>query len=256
MRHPRVAVLALTGLVVGFFVPYAYAQQEPVEAPPLTRFPKDLARNFVGLASTDNLMPLLVGGLATGAAVIPEQNVESYFNRRMDAFESFSESGEIMGNARVVGGSLATAFVVSRVVGRPRLQRTTYELAQGILINTVITGATKNIVGRERPNGADHRSFPSGHTSTSFTWATVLQRNYGWKLGVPAYLAASYVGVTRLEENAHHLTDVFAGAAIGYIVGRTVTRSHHKGPRRITWTISPVRGGAMGGLAIQVGALR
>ena len=68
--------------------------------------------------------------------------------------------------------------------------------------------------------------------------------------------AASYVGATRLEENAHHLTDVFAGAAIGYIVGRTVTRSHHKGPERITWTITPVHGGAVGGLAIQLGALR
>lgn len=232
------------------------AQPQAVDAPPVTRFPSDLVRNFAGLVSADNLGPLLVGGLATGAAIVPEHNVESYLERRGGVFESFGEPGEIMGNARVVGGSLATAFVLSRAVGHPRLQRTTYELAQGIVVNTVITGATKNIVGRERPNGADRRSFPSGHTSTSFTWATVLQRNYGWKLGVPAYLAASYVGATRLEENAHHLTDIFAGAAVGYIVGRTVTRSHHKGPSRITWTISPVRGGAVGGLAIQVGALR
>jgi membrane-associated phospholipid phosphatase len=232
------------------------AQQESIEAPPIARFPKDLARNFVGLASSDNLKPLLAGGLVTGAAAIPEQNVENYFARRGEVFESLGEPGEILGNARVVGGSLATAFVVSRTVGRARFQRTTYELAQGLILNTAITGATKNIVGRERPNGENSRSFPSGHTSTSFTWATVLQRNYGWKVGAPAYLAASYVGATRLEENAHHLTDVFAGAAIGYIVGRTVTRSHHKGPQRITWTITPVRGGAVGGVAIQLGPLR
>jgi hypothetical protein len=232
------------------------AQGEAVEAPPIARFPKDLARNFAGLASADNLKPLLVGGLLTGAAVIPEQNVENYFGRRGEVFESLGEPGEIMGNARVVGGALTTAFIVSRTVGRPRFQRTTYELAQGLVINTAITGAAKNIVGRERPNGESRRSFPSGHTSTSFTWATVLQRNYGWKAGVPAYVAASYVGATRLEENAHYLTDVFAGAAIGYIVGRTVTRSRHKGPRRVEWTITPVRGGAAGGLAIQLGALR
>jgi hypothetical protein len=232
------------------------AQKEPIEAPPITRFPKDLARNFVGLVSTDNLKPLLVGAALTGAAVIPEQNVESDFARRGEVFESWGEPGAIMGNARVVGGSMSVAFVVSRTVGRPRFKRTTCELAQGLVIDTAITGATKNIVGRERPNGADHRSFPSGHTSTSFTWATVLQRNYGWTLGAPAYLAASYVGATRLEENTHHLTDIFAGAAIGYLVGRTVARSHHKGPQRVSWTVTPVRGGAVGGLAVQLGTLQ
>lgn len=220
------------------------------------RFPKDLALNFVGLASKDNLRPLLIGGLVTGASVIPEQNLEDYFTRHDERFESLGEPGEILGNARVVGGSLATAFLLSRTVGKPRFQRTTYELAQGIVINSGVTGATKNIVGRERPNGENHRSFPSGHASTSFTWATVLQRNYGWKLGAPAYLVATYIGATRLEETAHHLTDVVAGATIGYIVGRTVTRSHHQGPQRVSWTISPVRGGAVAGLSIQLGALR
>jgi len=192
------------------------------------RFPKDLALSFVGLASKDNLKPLLIGGLATGAAVVPEQNVENYFGNRGERLESVGEPGEILGNARVVGGSLAAAFLVSRTVGRPR----------------------------ERPNGMNKRAFPSGHTSTSFTWATVLQRNYGWKIGAPAYLLAGYVGATRLEERAHHLTDIVAGASIGYIVGRTVTRSHHKGPQRITWTVAPMRGGATAGLAIQLGRVR
>ena len=251
-RSGRLLAATVAGLLLAS---PAWAQGEPVEAPPITRFPKDLALNFVALASKDNLKPLLIGGLLTGASAIPEQNVENYFGRRGEGLESVSEAGEVLGNARVVGGSLATAFLISRTIGKPRFQRTTYELAQGIVINTAITGATKNLVGRERPNGADNKAFPSGHTSTAFTWATVLQRNYGWKLGAPAYLTAAYIGTTRLEEKAHHLTDVFAGAAIGYLVGRTVTRSHQKGPQRFTWTIQPVRGGAVGGLAIHLGHL-
>ncbi|MEZ5362813.1 MAG: phosphatase PAP2 family protein [Bryobacterales bacterium] len=250
---PRVAAL-IAALLVG--TGSLIAQSEPIEAPPLKRFPADLVGNFVGLASADNLKPLIYGGLLTGASAIPEQNVEAYFIRRDEAFESIGEPGEIMGNARVVGGALGTAFLVSRFAGRPRFQRTTYELAQGIVITSAITGTTKKLVGRQRPNGENNKSFPSGHTSIAFTWATVLQRNYGWKLGVPAYLTASYIGATRLEENAHHLTDVFAGATIGYIVGRTVTRSHHKGPQRFTWNVTPVRGGAVGGVAIQLGRLR
>jgi hypothetical protein len=71
------------------------AQGEPVEAPPILRFPKDLARNFVGLASADNLKPLLAGGLLTGAAVIPEQNVENYFGRRGEAFSAGLSVGRV-----------------------------------------------------------------------------------------------------------------------------------------------------------------
>jgi hypothetical protein len=248
----RVLAYAIVCIFVAGPMP---GQSEPAVAPPIARFPKDLARNFVGLASADNLKPLLIGGLLTGAAVIPEQNVEDFFARHEEQFAKVSDPGEDLGNGRVVIGSVATAFVVSRAFGRPRFQRMTYELAQGIILNGAITGATKEIVRRERPNGENHRAFPSGHTSTAFTWATVLQRNYGWKAGIPAYLTASYIGSTRLEERAHHLTDLFAGAAIGYIVGRTVTRTHHKGPERVTWTVTPVRGGAVGGLTIELGPL-
>ena len=41
---------------------------------------------------------------------------------------------------------------------------------------------------------------------------------------VPAYLLAGLVGASRLEQDKHHLSDVVAGAALGYIVGRTVVR--------------------------------
>jgi hypothetical protein len=32
------------------------------------------------------------------------------------------------------------------------------------------------------------------------------------------------IGVARMEKRAHHLSDVLAGAGIGYIVGRTAVR--------------------------------
>lgn len=79
-------------------------------------------------------------------------------------------------------------------------------------------------VGRERPNGENNKSFPSGHTSNAFTLAAVAERHYGWKVGVPACLAAGLVGASRLEQDKHYLSDVVAGAALGYVVGRTVVR--------------------------------
>jgi hypothetical protein len=50
----------------------------------------------------------------------------------------------------------------------------------------------------------------------------VANHHYGWRVGVPAYVLASGIGLSRIESNRHHLSDVLAGATIGLIVGRTV----------------------------------
>jgi membrane-associated phospholipid phosphatase len=57
----------------------------------------------------------------------------------------------------------------------------------------------------------------------TFASATVLQRNFGWKAGVPAYAFATYVAASRVQEKRHFLSDVAFGAAIGIAAGRTVT---------------------------------
>lgn len=40
---------------------------------------------------------------------------------------------------------------------------------------------------------------------------------YGWSWGVPAYLAASFVGFTRVQSDEHYTHDVLVGAAIGIL---------------------------------------
>jgi len=84
--------------------------------------------------------------------------------------------------------------------------------------------AIKYAARRERPDGSNPLSFPSGHTSNAFAWATVAHHHYGAKLGVPGYVLAGLIGASRLEKNVHHLSDVLAGATLGYLVGRTVVR--------------------------------
>jgi len=84
------------------------------------------------------------------------------------------------------------------------------------------TYAIKYAVDRTRPNG-DPRSFPSGHTSATFATAMVLQKHYGWKLGVPMFAAATYTAAERVTNNKHWASDVAFGAVIGVLSGRTVT---------------------------------
>ena len=84
-------------------------------------------------------------------------------------------------------------------------------------------------------------------------FATVFAEHYGWKVAVPAYAIASYVAMTRLEERKHHITDVVAGAAIGYLVGHTLSRRMRNGPaKKATWQIYPSGRGFLASVSIQL----
>ena len=78
----------------------------------------------------------------------------------------------------------------------------------------VATQVLKYGVNETRPNGG-HHSFPSGHTSAAFSGASFIQRRYGWGYGIPAYLAATYVGWSRVYTHAHYPHDVYVGALLG-----------------------------------------
>jgi membrane-associated phospholipid phosphatase len=78
------------------------------------------------------------------------------------------------------------------------------------------TAALKYSVNETRPDGGS-RSFPSGHTSLSFTGAEFIRKEYGWAWGAPAYMVAGFVGWSRVESNRHYTRDVLAGAAIGIL---------------------------------------
>ena len=89
--------------------------------------------------------------------------------------------------------------------------------AFSIGIMTAVVKGVKYSVNRQRPYGGNH-SFPSGHTATSFMTATMLYKEYGWKhpwLSIGGYTSAAVTGVSRIMNNAHWMSDVVAGAAVG-----------------------------------------
>lgn len=87
------------------------------------------------------------------------------------------------------------------------------------LINTFFTFGLKYITNIERPNGAKY-AWPSGHTSQAFVAATIVNREFRYKspwYGVAAYGIAGTVGLFRMLNNKHWLSDVVAGAGIGIL---------------------------------------
>ena len=152
---------------------------------------------------------------------------------RSPAFRSLARSTQRAGDPFVVGSTLLAGYVAGRVTGRPDLSAASVRVAGATLGAAGLCLGLKVVVGRARPDDApgdpdDFRpfgrldaSFPSGHTSVAFAAAAALdaESRAGWVPWI-AYPAAAAVGWARVSENHHWLTDVAAGAALGYWTGR------------------------------------
>lgn len=104
-------------------------------------------------------------------------------------------------------------------------------------------------VNETRPNGGDH-SFPSGHTASAFAGAAFIESNYGWKWGIPAYAAASFVGWSRVYSEKHWTHDVLAGAALALSVNHVFDRFYK--PKRGTLLLAPTMNLSTPGIKIQM----
>jgi hypothetical protein len=93
-------------------------------------------------------------------------------------------------------------------------------------ISTISTTLLKFAANTERPNG-DPRGWPSGHTASSVACAAVIDEYYGHWVGIPAYIVSGLVAWERIDDREHDLSDVVFGAALGYVIGRTVACEHH-----------------------------
>ena len=76
------------------------------------------------------------------------------------------------------------------------------QLGESLAVTLGVTYALKYSIDERRPNGGS-QSFPSGHSSISFSAAEFMRKRYGWEYGVPAYATASFVAYSRVESREH-----------------------------------------------------
>ena len=78
--------------------------------------------------------------------------------------------------------------------------------------------------------GSSFNSYPSGHTAGAFSLATVFASQYRDTKAIPilCYSMASLVGISRLTENRHWSSDVFAGAFLGFVCGKQVIAHYNR----------------------------
>lgn len=205
---------------------------------------RDLGRSFRRLPSLSTALVLGAGGGLATWVRSEDAEVTRQWSRSV-ALDDFFEPGALIGNGWVQTGAAAGTFVLGHALGHHPTAVVGADLLRAHVVNTVLTDGLKVAIRRRRPDGGRY-SFPSGHTSATFTTATVLRRHFGWRVGIPSYALAVYVGGSRLQENRHYLSDVLFGAAVGIVAGHSITIG--RGTTR--FDVSPVA--RPGGFAVAV----
>jgi len=259
-RSATVALLILALLAV----PLA-AQETPGKDPYLKRAARDFIEDTGRIWSSPfrikerHVGPLIALAAATAFLIAADEDIR-------DGFKSYSDGHGWVGDVSPVVtqmgslGAAATAgifFGAGLIFKDERARDTGYLAACAMAQSFLVEQALKGLTGRQRPDvadGADHwsgptgffkrydpdydglyDSFPSGHTATAFSVATVVALQYRNRPWVPilAYTIAAGVGLTRVTMDRHWMSDVFVGAVVGHFVARLVVRSHTRRQRLV-----------------------
>lgn len=211
---------------------------------------KDTAQDFIAFPKRKSTWVLLGAGAAAAlAAHQGDGYVQTHIVNNRTADRIFAP-GKVIGSTYVQIGASVGMWVVGRYIVAPAAgeSRTNkwshigFDLMRAQIVSQTITHAMKTTIRRDRPTG-ECCAFPSGHASSAFAAAAVLERHFGYRGSWPAIVGASYVAASRLVDNRHFLSDVVFGAALGTASGWTVVGIHG----RDTFALYPVpvRGGVM-----------
>ncbi len=172
----------------------------------------------------DNMTALLLAGAASVGMHNSEADDHFYHNNeRHRAFkDEFSDEGfEIMGGPGAHFAATAIWCMLSSANQDELNKERSWTMMTALSITGLTTLGLKAARNNESPNGKD-LAWPSGHTSSSFTVASVLDEFYGPKVGIPAYALASVVAWRMMDTGDHWASDVVFGATLGWVVGHTI----------------------------------
>jgi membrane-associated phospholipid phosphatase len=183
---------------------------------------KDLVSDVKHVPSKENLMWAGFGaGLALAVHPV-DDNVNRFLVGNKTA-DRFFKPGAVIGELGTLLGGAVTVYAIGRIRDQPKVSHVGMDLIQALALSEGITQTLKYTTRRERPDHSSRNSFPSGHAADTFAFATAVERHLGWRYATPAYILASYVGISRMPANRHWLSDAVFGSVVGVIAGRTVT---------------------------------
>lgn len=159
---------------------------------------------------------LLVGGIALNSNTPNslKNQVKDWRNKEIPNFRTHFDNLLLFAPFAAVYG-----FELMGMTPKTDFKNRTAIIVKSEVINLGLVTILKTATNQTRPDGTRF-SFPSGHTAMAFSGATLLSMEYGERYQwVPyvAYTTASAVGVLRIANNKHYLSDVLFGAGLGIL---------------------------------------
>lgn len=178
----------------------------------------DRFSNLTSPLCTDARYFFLVGSGITYAAYKSHSTQTERLRIEASAGRPLKESsriGEILGwggvNLLYVSYQLAKGYWGNNPYALENAEMAT----EATLYSSFMTILIKSLFIANRPDLSGRDSFPSGHSSSSFAWASIVMARHEWYYGLSAYLAAAFVAFSRINDQKHYFHDVYGGITIG-----------------------------------------
>jgi len=188
---------------------------------------------------------VILGFLAAGGAgiAINATGVDDTIDERTDGHRHLNSEADGIGGffgSPAFHFPLAAVMYAGGLIGEDaKLYEVSKTLMNALIINGLTNVALKVMCRTRSPNG-DALGWPSGHTSSSFVVATVINETYGPLLGIPLFAFAGYVGYERIDARNHDFSDVISGMIMGIVIGYAV--AHHREPKVFGFDVLPMAG--------------
>ncbi len=179
-------------------------------------------------------------------------------SNRTKTLDDISRQAQKLGNGGYDLAIAGAGWLAGKAFSDEKLSRTSMLAAESFLAANGVGTMAKLAAGRSRPYAGDGKdmfrpftfktartSFPSGHTVSAFSVASVYACEYGGWTAAAAYGLAGMVALQRVYADKHWASDVFFGAALGAATGRMVaSRGNSPGTARVVPVIGAGYSGA------------
>ena len=180
----------------------------------------------------------ILGGVGTAALIATDHTTIDALRNSKGQITAASHVSQI-GATYTVLPLIAGFYGFGVLTDNAKARETGVLGTEALLDSLVVVAVLKTVTGRVRPDSTTgnrgeffHRgdSFPSGHTMETWAIASVIAHEYkrGGGRWVPyvAYGLATTVSAARYIGQRHYLSDVVAGGAMGWFIGRYVYQTH------------------------------
>lgn len=198
------------------------------------QLPNRATDDFKALFTLENAAFL---GIAGGGAAVIRNNADARviqdYDQHGPRWGSVSNVFTHGGDAFLVEAPLLTAmYATSLCQQNEDLHELTLTIATSYKFSVLAALTLQYATGTHRSGGSafsliQENGFPSEPSAATFALAAVVEERYGWKGGVPAYLAAGLISFSQVDQNQHTVSEVFFGAALGYVIGKSIGAMHY-----------------------------